>query len=531
MRRSLGKTFLLPLSLLALPVWAHENEDQKVLPSDGAAGDQFGWAVAVSDETIVVGAPTHDAGGFTNSGAVYVFVHDGTSWVEEAKLVASDPADNDRFGSSVAVFGDTVFVGAPLADPNGTDSGAVYVFNRSGSTWLEEQKLVGSAAIAGDFFGRSVSVSGGRALVGAPSGTGTSGKVYVYSLSGTWSEEQVLVANDSTPSNVFGQSVCMGATRALVGASGANGNVSGTGAAYVFVHNGTSWVQEQKIRTNDSFTGDLFGLSVSLFNDASLVVGSPGHDDFGSSAGAAYFFKRSGSSWNQVRKEQGTAANDFFGASVSQRYKHTVIGARGDDEEAPNAGTARIWIDFIGATGPTNAMDILVASDAQDDDALGSSVATGECWVVVGARLRDDLGLDSGAAYIYGFDASVTARNGSGVNPLCMTTTALPIIGSNWVIDMDASAFPGAGFTQLLGCVRPLTAPSPTPWGEALVNRSTGIYFTSLVQGSGLNTHVIPIPNSPSVVDTIVYLQGVILDSSMGVIQLCNAEDGRIGCH
>jgi hypothetical protein len=407
----------------------------------------------------------------------------------------------------------------------------VYVFNRSGSTWLQEQKLSGSAVIAGSFFGRSVSVSGGRALVGAPAGPGTAGKVYVFSLSGTWSEEQVLVANDNTPSNAFGQSVAMGGTRALVGASGANGIVSGTGAAYAFVHNGTSWVQEQKIRTNDSFTGDLFGLSISLFNDTSLLVGAPGHDDFGSSAGAAYFFQRSGSTWNQVRKEQGTAANDFFGGSVSQRFKQTLIGARGDDEEAPDAGTARIWINYIGATGATNAMDILVASDAQVNDALGGSVATGDCWAAVGARLRDDLGTDSGAVYVYGFDASVTVRNGSGVNPLCMTTTVLPILGSTWEIQMDASAFPSAAYTQIFGCIRPLAAPQPTMWGEALVNRAAGTYFTSLVQGSGVNTHMHPIPNTPNVVNTIVYLQGLILDSNLGILQLCNAEDGRIGCH
>jgi hypothetical protein len=182
-------------------------ESQKLLASDVTARDNFGYSVAVSGDTAVVGA-YGDGDNGSESGSAYVFRYDGSDWVEEAKLTASDGAAGDHFGFSVAVSGGTAVVGAGRDDDSGSSSGSAYVFRYEGSDWVEEAKLTASDGAAFDWFGVLVAVSGDTAVVGAfgddDSGS-NSGSAYVFRYDGSdWVEEAKLTASDAAPSPSFG---------------------------------------------------------------------------------------------------------------------------------------------------------------------------------------------------------------------------------------------------------------------------------------------------------------------------------------
>ena len=158
------------------------SEQAKLTASDPAAGDHFGYYIAVEGDTLVAGARFNDDAG-TNSGSAYVFTRSGTTWSEQAKLTADDAAAEDMFGIGVSVEGDTVVVGARGHDDDGADSGAAYVFTRSGATWTQADKLTAGDAAAGDMFGGSVDISGGNIVVGAlgdDDAGSESGSAYVF---------------------------------------------------------------------------------------------------------------------------------------------------------------------------------------------------------------------------------------------------------------------------------------------------------------------------------------------------------------
>jgi hypothetical protein len=198
--------------------------------SDGAAGDAFGVSVAVSGQTIVVGADRDDDRG-QDSGSAYVFVQAGSGWVQEAKLLAQDGQEGDQLGASVAISGNIAVVGAPGADPAGTDSGAAYVFRYNGENWIEEAKLMAGDGKEGDLFGASVSISADYLVVGAPGADG-SGALYVFKFDGsTWTLKGKVAATDRTPGQDFGGSVSISGDTIL---SGATGDSAQTGAAYAY---------------------------------------------------------------------------------------------------------------------------------------------------------------------------------------------------------------------------------------------------------------------------------------------------------
>ena len=205
-------------------VW---SQQQELTASDGAAGDSFGEAVSVSADTAVIGA--YCKNGY--QGAAYVFIRNGGVWAQQQKLLASDGAAGEYFGNSASVSGDTAVIGAespPLNRP-----GAAYVFVRSGAAWSQQQKLSASDGAANDDFGGSVSVSGDTAVIGALGKTSKQGAAYVFSRSGgVWNQQQELTAPDGAGGDFFGTSVSASAGTALIGAFGKN---SKQGAAYVLV--------------------------------------------------------------------------------------------------------------------------------------------------------------------------------------------------------------------------------------------------------------------------------------------------------
>ncbi len=370
--------------------------------SNTGASDQFGISVSLSGDTLAVGARWEDSsatgvGGAqgndlaVNSGAVYVFRRSGITWAQEAYLKASNTGNNDWFGASVSLSGDTLAVGAYLEDSNATgvggpegndlagDSGAVYVFRRSGITWSQEAYLKASNTGVGDWFGESVSVFGGTVAVGAldeasaatgvdgdqsSNLAGTSGAVYVFRRSGiTWSQEAYLKASNTDAGDGFGNSLSLSGDALAVAARRESSNATGvggdqgndladnSGAVYVFRRSAFTWAQESYLKASNTGAGDQFGISVSLSGDTLAVganledsdatgVGGDQGNDLAIGSGAVYVFGRSEVTWSQVAylKASNTGAGDQFGFSVSLSGGTLAVGAVDEDSSATGVG-------------------------------------------------------------------------------------------------------------------------------------------------------------------------------------------------
>jgi hypothetical protein len=236
-------------------------QQAELTPSNPSAGDEFGGAVAISGSTAVVGA----WGTNGNTGAAYVFTRSGTSWSQRGELTASDAAPGDEFGAAVAIYGSTAVAGAPVTQ----HQGAAYVFVRSGGAWSQQAELTASDAARGDRFGASVAVYGSTALIGAAGKNTSRGSAYVFTRSGTaWSQQAELTETGGHPNDSFGSSVALSASAALIGAFGTN---TTTGAAYAFTRSGTTWSQVAELTAADGAGGDWFGYSVAISGTTGLV--------------------------------------------------------------------------------------------------------------------------------------------------------------------------------------------------------------------------------------------------------------------
>ena len=340
------------------PMYAQINEF-KITADDGATDDLFGHSVSISGDYAIVGAEYDDDNdNGPRSGSAFVFKRDGTSWTQEAKLLASDGATGDLFGHSVSISGDYAIVGAEHDYDNGTESGSAYLFKRSGTSWQQEAKLLSSDRAARDHFGFSVSISGDYAVVGASKDddNGTeSGSAYIFKRSGaTWAQEAKLLASDGAVEDEFGFLVSISGDYAVVGAVCDSDNGNCSGSAYVFKRSGTSWTQEAKLLASDGAVEDFFGASVSISGDYA-VVGAPGDDDNGTDAGSAYLFKRSGTSWTQEAKllpSDGATGDHFgWGGSASISGDYAVVGAWGDDDNGDASGSVYVYTGFSSPVG------------------------------------------------------------------------------------------------------------------------------------------------------------------------------------
>ncbi len=248
------------------------EEVQELLATDGAAGDLFA-KTAISGDVAMVGADNDDG-----NGSVYVFGFNGASWVQGQKLLASDGAAGDDFGESVVLDGRVAVVGARKRDDNGFNVGSAYVFRFDGATWVEEQKLTASDGAENDQFGGSVALSGNVAVIGArlvDDNGSNSGSAYVFRFNGaSWEQEQKLLASDGAEGDLFGLSVAVSGDVAVAGARFDDDNGGNSGSAYVFRFNGVSWDQEQKLLASDADGNEIFGQSVSVDGDVILVGAS-----------------------------------------------------------------------------------------------------------------------------------------------------------------------------------------------------------------------------------------------------------------
>ncbi len=374
------------------------NELAKLLASDGAERDSFGFSVAISGVLAVAGAHRDDDNG-DSSGSAYLFAWDGASWVEEAKLLPSDGEADDKFGWSVAISGDTVVVGAYYDDnENGSDAGAAYIFRYDGSNCVEEAKLLASDGATYDRFGQSAAISGNVALIGACDDAGA----YVFRHDGSnWVEEAKLLASDWATGDNFAEFLSISGDTAVVGAWCDDDNGQQSGSAYVFRHDGSNWVEEAKLLPSDGAAEDHFGNGVAVFGGC-ILVGGRGNDDSGTDSGSAYVFRYDGSAWVEEAKLLASdgAAGDSFGNGVALSGDIALIDACYDDDNGDRSGSAYVF-RYDGLHWLEQAK--LLASDGAPEDELGylRGVAVSDGAAMIGAQFNDDYGTSSGSAYAF----------------------------------------------------------------------------------------------------------------------------------
>ena len=297
----------------------------KVAASDGFTADLFGGSVAISGTTAVIGTRVDPS---ASSGSAYVF--DTTTGQELFKLTASDAALGDRFGFSVAVSGSTAVIGASLDDDGGSGSGSAYVFDTV--TGQELFKLTASDDDAFDNFGRSVASSGTTAIIGATGddeGGEASGAAYLFDTT-TGQQLFKLTAADAEPFDKFGVSVAISGTTAVVGANFKYVAGGFAGAAYVF--DTTTGQQLFKLTASDAADGDDFGRSVAVSGNIA-VVGAYGNDDGGDLSGSAYFFDITTGQQLYKLTASDAAFNDRFGLAVAISGANAIVGAPLEDDE------------------------------------------------------------------------------------------------------------------------------------------------------------------------------------------------------
>jgi hypothetical protein len=300
-------------------VWSQEAT---LTADDGVPDDLFGVSVGVSGDTAVVGAFTKDS----YRGAAYVFRRSGTDWTQEARLAPEDAADSDEFGYSVAVAGGTAVAGAYNKD---SGRGAAYVFTRSGTSWTQQAKLTADDSEINDNFGHSVAIAGDTVVVGAPRNYRARGAAYVFTRAGAnWTQTAKLTAADTLDNDNLGFVVACNGDTAVAGAPYQNRS---HGAAYVYVRSGANWTQQAKLMSADAADNDIFGISVALSGDAAVV----GAYLKNSARGAAYVFRRAGTTWTEDAKltPSDSAPNDYFGYSVAAASDTVLVGAFAKDAQ------------------------------------------------------------------------------------------------------------------------------------------------------------------------------------------------------
>ncbi len=362
----------------------------KLLPNDGAAEDEFGNSVAISGTTAIVGAWSDDENGI-DSGSAYLF--NTTTGQQIAKLLPDDGAAGDEFGVAVAISGSRAIVGAH-GYANGLFSGSAYLFDTV--TGQQITKLLPSDSANYDYFGSSVAIGSTAAIVGArfddDNGT-SSGSAYLFDIT---SGQQIakLIPNDGAEGDRFGVSVAISGNTAIVGAAYNDDNGINSGSAYLF--DTTTGQQIDKLLPDDGASGDAFGNSVAI-SGSFAVIGSTYADDNGPSSGSAYLFDTS--SGQQIAKllPLDGEAGDQFGLFVAISGDTAVVGAHGNDDNGTNSGSAYL---FDTKTG--QQIDKILPNDGDDEDEFGRSVAISGNMAFVGALNDDDHGTDSGAAYLFG---------------------------------------------------------------------------------------------------------------------------------
>ena len=419
------------------------------MATDVAPGDTFGFSVAVSGARVIVGSPRDDDG----TGAAYRYSWNGTSWSEETKILAPVPDLRDSFGIGVDVRGNDIVIGASGDRRRYNRSlGSAFVYREVETTAVLRLGLTASDGADSDLFGFSVALSRASVIVGAP-GTddlaAESGSAYVWALGSSYAwalPETELAASDGAADDELGISID---THEDLLVAGAAGDDDDKGAVYVCRWNGREWLEEWKFTASDGEPGDRFGEAVSVWRDV-VVVGAPGYDSATiDNVGAVYVFRFDGTSWQEEQIVFGYFDHrSEFGQSVSLYGSRFAVGAPNAsvDDNLDSEGSVVVYErDCSGLWSPF----FLVYEDRDANDRFGCSVSLDADVLVVGASYHDNR---KGAAYVYrGPTWALEAKL------MPATLAALDTFGSSVAVARDIVAIGSPGHDNAIsdnvGCV------------------------------------------------------------------------------
>ena len=347
-------------------------ERAKLLPSDGAADDYFGWAVAISGNVVVVSSHNDDDYG-NNSGAAYIFELTNNTWTEIQKITANDAEPFDEFGLSLDISQSSIAVGA---DNHNVGAGAVYIFSKVDNSWQQTQKLVPRDAENNDFFGRDVAIDKNRLVISAYGKTVNDidwvGAVYVFEYwFDRWIENAILTPSDTPEQGFFGISVAVHDDTIVVGAPS---NSHNTGSAYVYQNDGVQWHEQAILSPSSLLAGDEFGAAVGIFGD--ILVVTTQSINF---PGAAYVYGRAGQSWSlqSAFTPNDITANGFFGSAVQVLENNFLVGAV-RNSIPPNAGSVYSFYEIDrDEDGLINGFETLIGTDPDIYDTDSDSLLDG----------------------------------------------------------------------------------------------------------------------------------------------------------
>lgn len=375
---------------------------ETIRAKDASPFSYFGQAAGIDGDVAVVGAPYDDGMGM-DAGAAYVFERRGGRWVQTAKLTAPSPWDFDRFGFSVAVSGATVIVGADRRDQGDrVDSGAAFVFRSAGGGWSLEATVRPRDLAEKDGLGLSVAIDGDAILVGAP-GKGAGAAYLFRRRDGRWQEEAKLEDPSPTANGSFGHAVALSGHTALIGAATSSDLEVMGGRAYLFRRGPGGWELEARLAPREPRPLQKFGAAVALDGDLALVGAPRAVLGEKTRAGAVFLFRRTASdeaNWEPVAELTGSPprSDEEFGRTVSLAAGRLLVGSQFGDAAGLNTGGAWLF-DLRGdrweSRGP------VLAPDPEPLDEFGSALAVSDRWLLIGAPREAEAGNAAGAAYLY----------------------------------------------------------------------------------------------------------------------------------
>jgi hypothetical protein len=336
--------------------WIEQAKLRKPFPRH--SGDCFGFSVSISGDYAIVGLGSiNSERKLSGAFSAYIFKRDGTSWTQQTELRSWNMESDDYFGNSVSISGNYAIVGSPYDNSDTIqrdkyDYGSVSIFEWDGISWVQQAKIFASDGSEFGCFGNLVSISEDYAVVTTgfrtDSAKSHNASVYILKRDGTsWMEQAKLTSPNVTMLNAFGGSISTDGNCVLIGAPEENNeNGDGSGSVYVFECDGTNWTEQARLTTLDSAAFAKFGHSVLIKGDR-IIVGAPEDDDNykGRNSGSAYIFEKDGEDWKQRSKLTALDAtfDDFFGTSVAIDGDYAVVGAPNDDDKGQDSGSVYVF--------------------------------------------------------------------------------------------------------------------------------------------------------------------------------------------